>query len=166
MPSAALRTARLASLFLSFAFGVVGMAVGINALVKFNQEKKELLGAVPAGATVDVDTHDVLNSGYVLTVVCGLIALASFLFLLPVFVLPALVGRTLRLQGAVLAFLSVWLFATLVAFTDFFANRSAKITASIAGLSLSPEVIQTIVASLGATTEYKHVDYRACSHIH
>ena len=58
-----------------------------------------------------------------------------------------------------------WVFATLVAFTDFFANRSAKITASIAGLSLSPEVIQTIVASLGATTEYKHVDYRACSHI-
>lgn len=163
MSSAALRTARLVSLCLSFAFGVVGMAVGINGLVKFKQEKKTLLGAVPPGATVDLNTHDVLNSGYVLTVVSGLIALASNLFLLPiiipVFGLPALVGRTLRLQGAILAFLSVWLFATLVPFTAFFANRSAKITASIGNVVLSPASVQAIVASLGATTEYKHVGY-------
>ncbi|KIP09364.1 hypothetical protein PHLGIDRAFT_18654 [Phlebiopsis gigantea 11061_1 CR5-6] len=168
MSSAALRTARLVSLFLSFAFGVVGMAVGINGLVKFKQEKKTLLGAVPPGATVDLNTHDVLNSGYVLTVVSGLIALASNLFLLPIIIpvfglpafgLPALVGRTLRLQGAILAFLSVWLFATLVPFTAFFANRSAKITASIGNVVLSPASVQAIVASLGATTEYKHVGY-------
>lgn len=154
-----LTATRIASLFLSFAFGVVGMGVGINALVKFKHEKHQLEAAVPAGASVSVDTSDVLDAGYVLTVVCGLLALASLAFLVPAFLARARAPRTLRIEGAVLAFLSVWLFATLVPFTDFFANRSAKITAFIGAIQIQPQVIQQVVASLGATTEYRHVDY-------
>lgn len=161
MPHAATTTARIGSLLLSFAFGVIGMAVGINALVKFHDEKRRLLGAVPAGTSVTVDTNDILNAGYVLTVVCGLVALFSALFLAPIFLAPALAGRTLKFQGAILAFLSAWLFATLVAFTDFFANRSAKITAFLGPIQIQPSVIQSIVSSLGGATEYRHVDYRA-----
>ncbi|GJE92405.1 hypothetical protein PsYK624_085590 [Phanerochaete sordida] len=159
MPHTATTLTRIGSLFMSFAFGVIGMGVGINALVKFHDEKRQLEGAVPAGATVTVDTNDILDAGYVLTVVCGLVALFSLLFLAPIFLAPALAGRTLRFQGAILAFLSVWLFATLIPFTDFFANRSAKVTAFIGSIPISPEVIQQVVASLGASTQYRHVHY-------
>ena len=104
--------------------------------------------------------HYLHNSGYVLTVVCGLIAVASFLFLLPVFVLPALVGRTLKIQGAVLAFLSVWCFACLVPLTDFFANHSAKVTAFIGSIQLPQSIIQGVEAQVGATPVYHKVSYR------
>lgn len=161
MARTTLALTRIASLLLSFAFGVIGMGVGINALVKFNHQKRQLKGAAPAGATVNIDASDVLDSGYVLTVVCGLIALSSAIFLFPIFLAPALAGRTLKLQGGVLGFLSVWLFATLVPFTDFFANHSAKVTAFLGSFEIPQSTIQQVVASLGATTQYRHVDYRA-----
>lgn len=151
-----LRVPRLLSLVLLFAFGIAGMGVGINALVKFNDQKRQLKSAAPAGATVNIDTNDVLDSGYVITVVCGLLALFSVIFALPA--LSARVGL-IRLQALIFGFLSVWLFATLVAFTDFFANRSAKVSASIGSLAIPDSIIQSIVHSLGASTEYKHVDY-------
>ena len=84
-----LRPPRLLSLVLLFAFGIAGMGVGINALVKFNDEQRRFKSAAPGGATVHTDANDVLDSGYVITVVCGLIALASFLFLTPIFLFPA-----------------------------------------------------------------------------
>ncbi|EKM48786.1 uncharacterized protein PHACADRAFT_266141 [Phanerochaete carnosa HHB-10118-sp] len=160
MPSRTrLQLTRIASLFLSFAFGVVGLGVGINALVKFLQEKRTLSAAVPAGTVVHISTGDVLSTGYVVTVACGLIAVASLLFLLPIFLAPALAGRTLKIQGAILTFLSVWLFATLVPFTDFFANKSAQISASIGSVQIPQSTIQGIVASLGATTRYRDIEY-------
>ena len=165
MPRTALNLARIGSLLLSFAFGVIGMGVGINALVKFHRSTHQLEAAVPAGTSVSVDTSDVLDPGYVLTVVCGLIALASFTFLLPIFLLPAFAGRTLRFQGAILAFLSVWLFATLIPFDHFFASRSAKVSASVSGIPIPPSVIQQVVAGLGATLQYRHINYRARAHL-
>lgn len=156
----ALRIARLASLVLSTAFGIIGMGVGINALVKYKEQKRELEGAVPAGATVNIDTSDVLNSGYVVTVVSGLIALASFIFLIPA-AIPSLAKRTgsHRIQSAILGFLTIWLFAALVAFTVFFSSRSAKVTAFLGSFSIDQATIQQIVGSLGATTKYSEIDY-------
>lgn len=159
MHAAPLRTARLAALALSFAFGVIGGGVGINALVKFEDEKKSLQKIVPAGATLTIDTDDVLASGIVLTIGCGLVALASAAFF--VSALSAhLARRFLRLQAAVLAFLSVWTFAVLVPFTDFFANHQAKISAMLGTIPIPESIIQSIQDEVGATPIYRDVPYR------
>ena len=76
------RVPRLVSLFLSFSFGVIGFAIGLNALVKSNSDKDNLRKSVPAGATVDINDNDVYKSGVVVTAMSGLIALAS-LFAFP-----------------------------------------------------------------------------------
>ncbi|OCH88063.1 hypothetical protein OBBRIDRAFT_795600 [Obba rivulosa] len=163
---AVLTALRLSSLALSFVFGVVGMALGINALVKSNQSKNTVKKSLPAGASADIDTSDVFASGVVETVVCGLIALTSLVAL----VLAALSHRAYgagkaRTRGSltwpahVLTFLSLWLFATLVPFTDFVANRSAKVSGSIGGVPLSQGTIQVIQRGLGLTTIYHKIDY-------
>lgn len=159
--SAPLRLPRMLSLALLVVFGTIGMCVGINALVKFEDQKRQLAKAAPSGATVDIDTHDVLNSGYVTTVVCGLLGLAAFIFLLPGFLSGTYASRSLlRVQSLVLGFLTVWLFPTLLAFTDFFANRSAKVTVAIGTFVLPDSLVQQIVSELGASTVYKDVGYR------
>ncbi|PSR71471.1 hypothetical protein PHLCEN_2v12636 [Hermanssonia centrifuga] len=159
MSAAPLRLARLASLSMLFAFGIIGMGVGINALVKFNDQKREIKRLVSGGATVNIDTNDVLSSGIVLTVVCGLLAASSLLFLVPLFVATAFGARTLGVQTGILGFLSVWLFATLVPFTDFFANHQAKVTAFFGNITIPQSTIQQIEASMGATSVYRHIDY-------
>lgn len=158
MSTAPLRTTRLASLFLAFAFGVIGTGVGINALVKFENQKHALQRMVPAGASVTIDTNDILSSGIVLTIVCGLTALASLLFFLPLFS-PSKAGRFLGVQTAIFGFLSVWLFAVLVPFTDFFANRSAKVFGTIGGFPLPAAAIQQVEQEVGSTPVYRKVHY-------
>ncbi len=153
--STGLRLPLVGSLVLLLAFGVIGMGVGINALVKFHDEQRDLTAAAPTGSQVTVNASDVLDSGYNVTVMCGLLALLSALALL-----PALSARFLKVFAGLIAFFTLWLFASLVAFTTFFANRSAKVTATLGGFPVPDNVVQSIIASLGATTEYKHVDYR------
>lgn len=160
--SASLRIARFTSLILATCFGIIGMSVGINALVKSNDQKHMLESNAPMGATVTIDTHDVFDSGVVETVVCGLIALTSFISLLGLFwSYPGKLGlRTTHfLSGHILLFLSIWLFATLVPFTDFVANRAAKISASLEGMPLPPSVIQGFEQELGATPVYHKMSY-------
>ncbi|EIW55806.1 uncharacterized protein TRAVEDRAFT_22244 [Trametes versicolor FP-101664 SS1] len=160
-----LRTARLAALFLTFAFGVIGFATGINALVKSNDQKDLVKNQAPLGAVVTIDTGDVFKVGCVVTAVCAALAalsLASLVLLL--FTRPAKSGaalstRTLPLQGGLFAFLTLWLFAALVAMTDFVANREAKVTAFIGTLQLQPAVIKTVEAQLGVTSVYREIDY-------
>ncbi|KAI0087164.1 hypothetical protein BDY19DRAFT_893624 [Irpex rosettiformis] len=149
-----LRVPLLGSLLLLFAFGVIGMSVGINALVKFHDEERNLKKAAPSGASVTIDASDVLDSGYNVTVMCGILALVSVLASV-----PSLAARWLRVFALLMAFFTTWLFASLVAFTTFFANRSAQVDATLGGLTVPDSVVQTIIASLGATTVYKHVNY-------
>lgn len=163
MSAAPLKRTRLASLAMSFAFGIIGMGVGINALVKFENEKHTLKKMAPSAATVTIDTTDILASGIVLTIVCGLVALASLLFLLPALLASASAHRWLKLQTAVFGFLSVWAFAVLVPFTDFFANRQAKVSASIGNIQLPASIIQQLQNQIGATPVYRHVRYRMSS---
>ena len=80
--SATTAHARLAALALSCAWGIIAMSTGINALAKSNAQKRALKHDVPAAVSVRIDTDDVLDSGIVVTVVCALIALVSFLALL------------------------------------------------------------------------------------
>ena len=159
MSAAPLRLTRLAALFMSFAFGVIGLGVGINALVKFEDEKHSLEKMVPAGGSITIDTSDILSSGIVLTIVCGLVAVASLLFAFCA-LSPRLGHRFLLLQTAVFGFLTVWAFAVLVPFTDFFANRQAKISAFIGTIPIPESIIQSIQDQVGATPIYHDVEYR------
>ncbi|KAL4252235.1 hypothetical protein ABKN59_005523 [Abortiporus biennis] len=128
-----LKPLRLASLFLTLAFGAIGTGVGINALVKSNNDKDLVRNNAPAGATVTINTDDIFDSGAVMTVVCGLITLATLVFFPLVLISrsPKLSNLTLPLQTGIYSFLSIWLFATLIPVTDFFANRQATVTAFV-----------------------------------
>lgn len=176
--SATTAHARLAALALSCAWGIIAMSTGINALAKSDAQKRALKHDVPAAVAVRIDTDDVLDAGIVVTVVCALVALISFLALLHALVFrlriakrspdhradtwhPLHTRHAPRAGAFALAFLSVWLFATLVPFTDFVANRSAKVTASLGGTPLSPQEIQTYQDALGLTSVYHKLGYRA-----
>jgi len=159
--SAPYRLARLSSLFLSFAFGVVGFGIGLNALVKSNDDKNRLRHSVPPGTNVNINTSDVFASGVVVTVASGLIALFSF-FSFPSVLLSSrsfTSSRILSAQSAILAFLSIFLFSALIPFTDFVANRQAKVTAFIGTIPVPDAVIRSIEASLGASPIYKDIGY-------
>ncbi|KAI0929478.1 hypothetical protein AcV7_005322 [Taiwanofungus camphoratus] len=155
---------RAVSLFLSFAFGVVGMSLGINALAKSHHQKHEIRNAAPQGAVVSINTHDVLASGVVVTVVCGLIALTSFLSASHGFITrrsKSVISRRTApmVAGAVLGFLTIWLFATLVPFTDFVARRHSKVSATLGGVPIPANVIQSVQQALGVTPVYHKIHY-------
>ncbi|CCM01785.1 uncharacterized protein FIBRA_03852 [Fibroporia radiculosa] len=154
---------RLVSLALSFVFGIVALSVDINALAKSNSQKSTLRKDVPSGVTVNIDTQDVFSSGVVVTVVCGLIGLTSLLALVHSFfrsLTSPFHRRTVPLFGAhLLTFLTIWLFATIIPFTDFVANRQAKISASLGGVPLSQTIIQATEQQLGFTPVYHKLGY-------
>lgn len=162
--SARIAQARLATLALSCAWGIISLAASINAFVKSNAQKHTLLREVPSFVSVHIDTNDVNDSGTVVALVCGLIAVVSFFSLLHALILGSRVAKRAvapRVGAFALAFLSVWLFATLVPFTDFVANRSAKVTASLGGTPLSPQEIQMYQDALGLTSVYHKLGERA-----
>ena len=116
---------------------------------------------------------DVYHSGVVLTTVCTLIAVLSTLFFLLTLWSSTqraasssgkqdLATRTLPIQSIVLGFCSVWLFATIIPFTDFFANRAANVTAFINGVQLPPAAVSAAQQSLGATSIYHKLYYCEC----
>ncbi|KAI0795002.1 hypothetical protein C8Q75DRAFT_730833 [Abortiporus biennis] len=156
-----LKPLRLASLFLTLAFGAIGTGVGINALVKSNNDKDLVRNNAPAGATVTINTDDIFDSGAVMTVVCGLITLATLVFFPLVLISrsPKLSNFTLPLQTGIYSFLSIWLFATLIPVTDFFANRQATVTAFVGTIPLPASIVQAAEESLGVTPVYHKIDY-------
>ncbi|KAF9269777.1 hypothetical protein L218DRAFT_1072555 [Marasmius fiardii PR-910] len=169
MDTATLRLPRLISLFLAWAWGIIAGSVALNAIVKSNQSKSRLRRVLPGNARVDIDTDDVLDSGAVVAVVCALIAVLCtiyLLLLLSTFSKNSRLARvsrasesTLPIQWMTLAFCAVWVFATQIPFTVFFANNSARIRASIGNLVISQEQIAIFERLLGVTSVYRHLDY-------
>ncbi|KAG6864067.1 hypothetical protein C0991_000419 [Blastosporella zonata] len=154
-----LRNAVLGSLFMAWAWGVISGSVGLNALIKSNQEKSRFKKLVPPPTKITINTNDVFKSGVVLTTVGALIAVLCSIFLLVLFVSPRLSVRSLRIQSLILAFCATWLFATQVPFTDFFANRSAQVSATIGGVKLPDSIVQTTAQALGSTSVYNEIGY-------
>ncbi|PFH49465.1 hypothetical protein AMATHDRAFT_147648 [Amanita thiersii Skay4041] len=146
--------ARLAVLLLAWSWAIVGVGVGLNALVKSNQLKTKVKHLVPAPTIVDINDHDVFQTGVVATVVSALIGLLTALFILIQLVI-SLSSTALKLQGSLLGFCTAWLFATLVPFTHYYATRSAHVTASIGGTQLPQQAIQSVQHSLGISNQYK-----------
>jgi hypothetical protein len=159
MPS--LQFARTASLSLTNALAVVAGSVGLNALIKSNQIQTKLHHAAPPGTLLIINIHDTLRSGITSTSISAAISVATFLFLSFNIFAPRLTeGRALRIQGAILAFFALWLFAAETAFTVFFATRQAKVSASLGGVAIPQNVIAGVEKSLGATRIYKDIWYR------
>ncbi|KAF5367289.1 hypothetical protein D9615_010452 [Tricholomella constricta] len=154
-----LKAAVLGSLSMAWAWGVIAGSVGLNALIKSNQEKSRLKKSVPAPAVLTIDTDDVFQSGVVLTVVGALIAVLCSIFILMLFFTRGYAARSLRTQSLILAFCATWLLATLIPFTFFFATRSAKVSASIGGVELPASIIKQTEKALGSTSVYREIGY-------
>ncbi|KIK94327.1 hypothetical protein PAXRUDRAFT_457573 [Paxillus rubicundulus Ve08.2h10] len=155
-----LTAARLGALFFSFTFSVIGGSVGLNALVKSNQERSYIRNAAASmGASVSIDVSDVFSTGAVITTVCALLSLisaASFAFTW----CPIRDKRFgYRSQSCALFFCSIWLFVTLIPFDYFFTNREAQVSATLDGFSVSDNIMQSIEQVLGVTPVYKDIDY-------
>jgi len=155
-----LQTARLVTLSLSWCFAVIAASVGLNGLVKSNQEKTRLK-KLGAPAVVDIDTSDIFNVGVVATTASLLISILVFNFVVGMYVpaAKALVARTLRLQAIVLTLSCLLLFGAMVPYMDFFVNRQASVKAFIGGVQLPDSIVKGVEASSGTTRVYKDIFY-------
>jgi len=154
-----MKTAVLSSLAMAWAWGVIAGSVGLNALIKSNQEKTRLRKSVPAPAEVTINTNDVLRTGIVLTVAGAVIAVVCSFFILILFIARRTAVRTFVAQSFILAFCATWLLATLIPFTYYFATRSAKVTASIGGIPLPDSIVKGAEEALGSTSVYRKIPY-------
>ncbi|KAG5640571.1 hypothetical protein DXG03_008058 [Asterophora parasitica] len=106
-------------------------------------------------------TADATNSGIVLTTGSVLVGVLTYNMVVGMF-FPAtrdFINRTLRTQGWLLTFCSVWLFACAVPFTYIFANRSAIVRAFIGDIELPHSVIEAMQKQGGTSSEYKTMSY-------
>jgi len=154
-----LRNAILGTLAMTWAWGVIAGSVGLNALIKSNQQKSRFRKTIPPPTVITINTNDVFTSGIVLTTVCATIVVICTIYFLLLALSPTRFTRTLRIQGGILAFFATWLFATLVPFTLFVARRSAKITARIGNIQLPDSVIQGAEKEFGTTSVYRQIGY-------
>lgn len=105
---------------------------------------------------------DILRCGIVLTVVAGNIASMSSNTALVLYFRPRFTN-ILRWSGAIILFLTTWLFACLVAFDVIARNRQAKVTATLAGVPLPASIVAAQQSALGVSPVYWDQDYRMSS---
>jgi len=155
-----LKFVRLVTLGLAWCFAVISGSLGLNALIKSNQQKSHLK-KLGAPATVDIDTHDIFDSGIVATVASALIAVLLFIFLLGMCIplTKSLTSRTLRLQAITLTFAWLMLFGSMIAYMIIFVNRQAGVKAFIGSLQLPSSVVQGVEKASGQTGVYKDIHY-------
>jgi hypothetical protein len=149
------------SLSLTSAFGIIGGSVGLNALIKSNQEKGYLKSHA-SPAQLQINTNDILFSGIVVSVVCASISVIAFtstqLMVIPG--LRKLGDKTKKFRGGLMLFFTLWLLAALIPYTIFFATRDAIVKAWIMGQQLPQSVVDETAKKLGATASYKQTHYR------
>ncbi|KAG9121283.1 hypothetical protein FRC07_002811 [Ceratobasidium sp. 392] len=158
-----LRTPRLVTLTLTWMLAVVGSAAGLNAIIKRNAQVAAIKKAVaPLRISVNVNTNDLLRSGIVLSVGCLLLSIFTSIFIGLILLdsrkssasTSAISTRTLPIQTGVLAFLSVWIFVTLVAVTKFAAHGSALVHAYSGGKELPDSLVRATEKTLGFSRVY------------
>ncbi|KAF8605193.1 hypothetical protein BDV93DRAFT_75884 [Ceratobasidium sp. AG-I] len=164
MSALPLKTPRLVLLGLTWALAVIGAAAGLNAIVKRNDQVATIKSAVAAlKITVNVDTNNLLRSGIVLAVGCLLLSITSSIFILLLLLdskkssttsNAPLSTRTLPTQTATLAFLTIWLFATLIAVTKIAAHGSADVHAYSGGIQLPDSLVKATESRLGFSRVY------------
>lgn len=154
----------LVSLFLTFAFSVVGLSVVINALVKSNQEDSYIRSVAPDGTIVDINYHDIYSVCAVMAAACALLIVFSLVSAFSQITSIGRKQRLVRLQVFLILFGALWLLATVIACDVLFATRSTNITATFDGVALSQSVIQQLEQSIGVSPEYSKQWYlRLCA---
>jgi hypothetical protein len=143
---------------MAWIFGVLGGSFGLNALIKSNQQKSTLRH-VALPTVVKINTLDITQVGIVATVACTLVSVLSSAFLLAMFIPKFNRRSSLKLESFSLLFATIMLFSSLIVFTDFYANRSAKITATLGTVIIPQAIIDKTAAALGQTSVYKDIDY-------
>jgi hypothetical protein len=165
-PTAMTNTVLICILSVTAAFGAIGASVGLNALIKSNAEKARLRHAAgAAGGQIYINTDDVLHSGIVIAVACGMISTLAFtsVNMLMLKSMQALEERTRRLRALLVLGSTVWLFTAQAAFTIFVTTRHAKVTLFVGGLQLPDKVVAEKAKLLGSTSVYKDISYCACA---
>jgi len=157
---APLQTARLVTLGLSWCFAVIAGSVGLNGLIKSNQEKTRLK-KLGAPAVVEIDTSDIFNAGVVVTTASLLIAILVTNFFVGMYIpaTKALMARTLRLQAIALTLACLLLFGAMIPYMDFFVNGQASVKAFIGNVQLPASIVQGVEATSGSTGVYKKISY-------
>ena len=157
----------------------VFLSTGINSLAKFKPMKRTRKRAVPAILSIRMYTDDVLDSGIVVIVVCGLVSLVSCLTLFYALFLffrfrtakrsdashPLHTCHAPRTDARALAFFSVWIFATLVFLPDFAADHFSQATTTSAALrsrARTSRRARTRSGSRPCTTSLDTVRTRLC----
>ncbi|KAG2135257.1 hypothetical protein DEU56DRAFT_807468 [Suillus clintonianus] len=154
----------LGSLFLTFAFSVVGWSVVINALVKSNQESSYVKSVVPDGTIVDINYHDIYSVCSVIAAACALLTTLSLVSTISQLLSIGRKRRLLYLQAYLMLFGALWLLATVIACDVLFATRSTKITATLDGFALPQSDIQQMEQEIGVSPEYRKKWYlRLCA---
>ncbi|KAF5309987.1 hypothetical protein D9619_010245 [Psilocybe cf. subviscida] len=156
-----LKKARLLSLVVAWCFAVIAACVGLNALVKSNQDKAKLKKLAPAPAVVFIDTNDIYHVGISATVASLVLAILVSVYAVGSVFSPTkgLFARTLRVQAGLLLAACAWLFATMIPYMIFYLHRQAKVTAFIGTTQLPASVIKAVEAQSGSTGVYKQISY-------
>jgi hypothetical protein len=152
-------------LTLTWALAILGGCVGLNSIIKRNQQVARIKHTVePSHITLTVDTWDLLRSGVVLSVGCTVLSVVANIWQLlllrdmrrknqPSSRQP-ISTRTLPYQWMSLAFLSIWILACEIPVTIFAATRSAKTTAFLGGQQLPASIVAATQAQLGEDPHY------------
>jgi hypothetical protein len=152
-----MKAAVFGALGMAWGMGIAAGGVGLNALIKGNQEQTRLKRHVPPPTILTIDIHDVFNTGVVVTTVSALVGVicstAILLLFTPFLRVPSYSG-TIRTVAYTLTFCAAWLLAALIPYTFYFATRSAVVTATVNGIKLPDGLVEKAQASLGATSIY------------
>jgi type IV secretory pathway TrbD component len=104
--------------------------------------------------TLNFHINDLYQPGVVLTTVCAISGLLAVIFLILTLRWPKHATGSLKIQAWIFTFLSLWLLATQIPYTDFVANRSARIDAFLDGQQLPAQVVQATLAADGESAKY------------
>ncbi|CCA72290.1 hypothetical protein PIIN_06224 [Serendipita indica DSM 11827] len=163
-----LKNARLVSLALAWCFGVIGGSVGINSIVKRNQQVADLKRLV-APIRLWVDTFDLINSGIVLAVGCGVLSVVCSIWIGLILLdsrkrttegthisRAPLSTRLLKFEWISLAFMDIWILACAIPVTYIGRTGNAHVRAFLANNELAPSVVAATQSRLGVKSDYWH----------
>ncbi|KAH7100044.1 hypothetical protein BKA62DRAFT_708102 [Auriculariales sp. MPI-PUGE-AT-0066] len=154
------RAVLLTLLALTAAFGVVGGSLGINALASTSFKDKDKVQAFkPKGTTVDINTNNIIASGSVQTVGCGLLALAAFLSLLLHAFAPHRANARPKLQGGLIGFFSLWVLVTSIATLVIARNGSATVSAFLGSVKVPDSIVKALEKANHSSRVYWDHDY-------
>ncbi|KAG0697563.1 hypothetical protein DFH29DRAFT_945613 [Suillus ampliporus] len=143
------------SLFLTFAFSVVGWSVEINALVKSNQQSSYVKSAAPNGTIVEITYNDMYSLGFVISAACAVLTVVSLVSAYSQIFSIGSKLRLLRLQAYLMLFGALWLLAAVIACDVLFATGSSKVTATFDGIAVPQSIIQQMEQDIGVPPEYR-----------